>query len=106
MSQRHSQAEFRPSTCHVYERYQRDIRNQRFKLIEYHVNGIRNTHLVDLQNDPWETFNLALDNAYSETVTSLCVELQRFRDTRDDRDSVFRPNSLPTLNPLPLVPHT
>ena len=82
-----SQAEFRPTTYHAYERYQRAVRNHRFKLIEYHVNGIRTSQLFDLERDPWETVNLGPDSAYSDTVTSLRTELVQFRDAWDDRES-------------------
>jgi len=45
----------------AYKSYQRSIRDQRWKLIEYHVRGKRTTQLFDLKNDPYELHNLADD---------------------------------------------
>jgi arylsulfatase A-like enzyme len=40
------------------------IRDQRWKLIAYNASGVRNVQLFDLENDPDELANLALDPKY------------------------------------------
>ncbi len=50
----------------AYREFQRSIREPRWKLIEYHVQGRRTTQLFDLQSDPWELKNLAEDPAAQE----------------------------------------
>jgi arylsulfatase A-like enzyme len=43
----------------LYRDYQRMVKNDRWKLIEYAVGRDRHTQLFDLKNDPWEQHNLA-----------------------------------------------
>ncbi|UCH36739.1 MAG: sulfatase-like hydrolase/transferase [Armatimonadota bacterium] len=70
----------------AYTDCQRAVRDERYKLIEYAVNGTRTTQLFDLRDDPWETRNLADDPAGGDHLQRLRTELQRWRaelgDTR------------------------
>lgn len=52
-------------------RYQRMIREGYYKLIEYYVDGVRQTQLFDLANDPSERYNLADDPSQSERIQHL-----------------------------------
>jgi arylsulfatase A-like enzyme len=52
-------AVIRESVIGAYREVQRAIRNDRWKLILYNVNGQRTTQLFDLKTDPWEMTNLA-----------------------------------------------
>ena len=61
----------------AYTRFQRAVKRDQYKLIEYVVpNKERVTQLFDLQNDPWELVNLAKDDDYQETLKSMKIELK------------------------------
>lgn len=64
----------------------RSIRDDRHKLIEYHVSGGRWCELFDLQSDPWETCNLEAQAAYRDTVERLRRELAAWRTEVKDGD--------------------
>jgi len=72
----------------AYMGCQRSVRDRRWKLIEYVVNGKRTTQLFDMENDPHELSNLAADPACGGHVERLRGELERWRsefgDTRED----------------------
>jgi len=72
-----------------YKEYQRGVRDVRFKLIEYVVQGQRTTQLFDIQRDPWELDNLATETAHTAHVEQLRRELWRWRDELDDANSEF-----------------
>lgn len=57
--------------------WQRAVRDSRYKLIEYCVEGARHTQLFDLVNDPQETRNLADDTARAGTLKSLRALLKK-----------------------------
>jgi arylsulfatase A-like enzyme len=40
------------------------VRDGRWKLIAYNASGVRNVQLFDLENDPDELTNLALDSRF------------------------------------------
>jgi arylsulfatase A-like enzyme len=73
----------------AYRDFQRAVRDNRHKLIEYVVEGKRTTQLFDLQADPWEINNLAADPAHGETLQRLQGELLRLRDEMGDGDDAF-----------------
>lgn len=54
-----------------YRDTQRAIRNDRYKLIEYCVDGVRHTQLFDLQNDRYECNDLSGDAKYADIIASL-----------------------------------
>jgi arylsulfatase A-like enzyme len=49
----------------AYKDCQRMVRDDRWKLITYNANGVRNAQLFDLKNDPDELNNLAADPAHA-----------------------------------------
>ena len=55
----------------AYMDIQRAIRNERYKLIEYCVEGKRYTQLFDLQEDRYECNDLSSDPAYADIIKSL-----------------------------------
>lgn len=68
----------------TYTRLQRAVKDRQFKLIEYNVEGVRNTQLFDLINDPWETANLADNPEYTGKVCELRNRLCEYRKEWDD----------------------
>jgi arylsulfatase A-like enzyme len=70
-----------------YDRFQRAIKDRRYKLIEYFANEQRNTQLFDLQEDPWEMNNLADDPAHAERLATLRQDLLAWARDWDDLDS-------------------
>lgn len=66
----------------AYRDLQRMVRTERHKLIRYpHVNEVQ---LFDMQEDPWETKDLAEDPRYAQTVKTLDAELHRWMDVTGD----------------------
>ena len=77
----------RDSLFMAYRHFQRGVRTEHWKLIEYNVDGKRTTQLFDLQNDPWEKKNLAGDAAQAGRVRELRTLLKKWmRDTQDRLD--------------------
>ena len=75
----------------AYRAYQRAVVESRYKLIEYvrvmqdgKTVGTRETQLFDLQQDPWETTNLAHDPAHASTRRRLQQKLLQLRQEYDD----------------------
>ena len=68
----------------AYKGIHRAVRDDRYKLIEYMVNGQRTNQLFDLANDTYEINNLAGDPTYSAKLKSLRGELLRWRDELGD----------------------
>lgn len=79
-----SKSETRNSLFFAYMDYQRSVREKRFKLIEYNVKGVRTTQLFDLENDPWETNNLASNPGYTQQLTRLRIELTAWKEKLGD----------------------
>jgi len=67
--------------------WQRGIRDDRHKLIEYCVGSERHTQLFDLRHDPQETHNLADDPAQRQTLQSLRALLEKERSRLNDGNS-------------------
>ena len=64
----------------------RAVRDQRYKLIEYVVDGHRHTQLFDVEADPWELNDLSGDPDYAEHVKRLRGELRKWQtDYADDQ---------------------
>jgi len=74
----------RETLLYAYKGVQRCARDERYKLIEYVVQGVRTTQLFDIEGDPWEMHNLAADPLYAEQVAHLRQELVRWRDELGD----------------------
>lgn len=68
----------------AYRDVQRGVRDHRFKLIEYVVDGSRTTQLFNLQDDPWEMNNLADESSQKATLEHLRNELKRLAEELDD----------------------
>ncbi|MFO7957259.1 MAG: sulfatase-like hydrolase/transferase [Candidatus Brocadiia bacterium] len=78
----------RDSLFFGYRGLHRAVRDERFKLIEYVVDGEHvMTQLFDLQNDPWELNNLAGEAEHGGKLRELRSELTRYRDEWNDADS-------------------
>ena len=77
--------EGRESLYLAYDRTLRGVRKGRFKLVEYAVNGHRETQLFDLVDDPDELRNLAREDRMEAMLHDLRAELYRLRDVWDDR---------------------
>ena len=64
----------------AYISSQRAVKNRTHKLIKYAVRDRqRQTQLFDLENDPWETHNLAEAPGSGDIVANLRTELLRYR---------------------------
>lgn len=72
-----------------YAGVQRAIRTDRYKLIEYVVNGKRTTQLFDEQTDPLEMNNLADKPTYARQLASLRATLQTERNVQGDTTARF-----------------
>lgn len=66
----------------------RSIRNQRFKLITYRIGDDHRSELYDLENDPWETNNLAEKKEYAATKKELITALQDWQVRNGDTQSL------------------
>lgn len=64
-------ATHRTSLHALYRGFQRMAKDDRHKLIEYTVGTQRHTQLFDLQQDPWETRNLAGDASVAPALAAL-----------------------------------
>jgi len=66
-----------------YRNVQRAVRDERYKLIKYHVKGQVHTQLFDLQNDPYEMVNLADKKkaVVKRLEKVMAKELVEFNDT-------------------------
>jgi len=67
--------------------WQRAIRDERHKLIEYAVDGTRHTQLFDLKEDPDELHNLAESPEHQEILASLRALLETERVRLNDGNS-------------------
>ena len=68
----------------AYADRQRAIRTDRYKLIEYFLEGDRRTQLFDLETDPGETVNLADDPNYAGERDQMAEALAESRQRVDD----------------------
>jgi len=68
----------------AYRDCQRAVRDDRYKLIEYYVDGTRMTQLFDLAADPWELTNLADESDYADELARLREQLSRWQVQVDD----------------------
>jgi arylsulfatase A-like enzyme len=81
---RQPSAQVRDTLYLAYTEYQRGVRDDRYKLIEYHVNGKRTTQLFDLLKDPWEIRNLAAEPSMTHELKTLRSKLYLLRDESGD----------------------
>jgi arylsulfatase A-like enzyme len=78
----------RSSIYNVYGHWSRSIKTEDgFKMIVYNVDGIENTQLFNLKNDPLEIQDLSKDPAYSAKIQQLrSILKQQMTATFDDLD--------------------
>ena len=69
-------AQHRDHLYHAFMDWQRTIRNDRYKLIEYCVKEERSTQLFDLKEDPEEMNNLGAKEEFSEILEELREKLR------------------------------
>jgi arylsulfatase A-like enzyme len=68
----------------AFMQWQRSVRDERFKLIEYVVDGTRHTQLFDLKKDRFETCNLADADEHQDTIKRLRALLESERIQLND----------------------
>ncbi len=82
-----SKTVLRESLYFAYCQFQRAVKDERFKLIEYRVPDCEpQTQLFDVVNDPWELSNLANQADSEANIKRMRDELFRLRDEWDDRE--------------------
>ncbi len=75
----------RESLYLAYDKTLRGVRKDRYKLVEYAVNGHQDTQLFDLVDDPDELQNIARSDGMATVLRDLRAELYRLRDEWGDR---------------------
>ncbi|MFW5923348.1 MAG: sulfatase-like hydrolase/transferase [Planctomycetota bacterium] len=80
----------RDSLYLAYTGIHRAVKDDRFKLIEYVVDGRHTmTQLFDLENDPWEMNNLAENDDYADKLSELRDLMKRYRDGWDEMETDY-----------------
>ncbi len=82
-------AKHRDYLYYAFMSWQRSVRDERYKLIEYCVDNARHTQLFDLIDDPQEMKNLADDSKYSETLRAMRALLIREAARLNDGNAPF-----------------
>lgn len=67
-----------------YRHFHRALRLRRWKLILYNVRGTKYTQLFDLENDPWETNNLAENPSQANRIREMTELLKSMMAEADD----------------------
>jgi arylsulfatase A-like enzyme len=80
-------AKVRDFAIAAYRNLQRSICEPRWKLIQYHVGGVKTAQLFDLRNDPWERHNLAADPAHAAEAARLARLLAAARREAGDAET-------------------
>lgn len=80
-------AKHREHLYFAFMSWHRSVRDRRYKLIEYCVDGERETQLFDLQDDPAEIENLAAAEAMQATLARLRDRLAGERKRLNDGNS-------------------
>ena len=68
----------------AYRNFQRSLRKGEYKLIEYYVEGKRNTQLFNIDDDPWERHNLADQGEYASVLREMREALILERKAKSD----------------------
>jgi len=74
----------RDSLYFGYMGVQRALRDDRYKLIQYHVKGKRTTQLFDLRNDPHEKTDLADNAEHAQVLKRMKTAAVQSRDALED----------------------
>jgi arylsulfatase A-like enzyme len=86
---RDAKAPHRDHLYFAYMNWQRAVRDDRYKLIEYCVEEERQTQLFDLKNDPHELNNLAGNPDYQDQLQSLREWLKKERVRLNDGNTPY-----------------
>lgn len=86
---RSAQAEHRDHLYFSFMSWQRSVRDDRFKLIEYCVNDERHTQLFDLASDPAEARNLAEELGHAKELIRLRKLLESERKLLNDGNTPY-----------------
>lgn len=81
--------EHRKHLYFAFMQWQRAVRDDRFKLIEYCVGGTRTTQLFDLREDPSETRNLAAEAQHADDLSRMRALLESERLVLNDGNTPF-----------------
>lgn len=81
-------AKHRERLYFAFMSWQRAIQDGRYKLIEYCVNGERNTQLFDLSEDPHELRNLVHEPSHADVLDRLKVALRDEKQKLNDGKSL------------------
>ena len=73
----------------VYKNFQRALRDEKFKLIEYCVNGNRHTQFFNIINDPYELDNLAENPEFEKKVNKFRKRLKSYQLVESDWGNEF-----------------
>jgi arylsulfatase A-like enzyme len=84
-----AKAKHRDHLYFAFMSWQRSVRDQQYKLIEYCVGYDRHTQLFDLAEDPEETKNLADEKAHQTTVSRLRTLLKQERVRLNDGNTPY-----------------
>jgi len=81
---RNAAVRMRETLFFAYRGMQRAVQGQRYKLIEYVVDGVRTTQLFDLHEDPWELHDLSARPYYLPKIAALRSAMRHWRSELDD----------------------
>lgn len=73
-----------------YRDFQRAVTDGTWKLIEYHVKGVRTTQLFNLKNDPMECKNLSADAQYTSQVQRLRKLMTQQKEITQDNSTFWK----------------
>jgi arylsulfatase A-like enzyme len=80
---------YREHLYFAFMNWQRAVRNERYKLIEYCVEENRHTQLFDLENDPHELTNLVGDSKHQDQLQALRALLLEERVRLNDGNTPY-----------------
>lgn len=83
------EVETRPELYLAFQARIRGVMDRRFKLLEYRSEQLKLTQLFDLQNDPWERYNLFEISGYEQVTEKLRKRLLEMKDEWDDESILF-----------------
>ena len=73
----------------VFQARIRGIISGKYKLLEYRSEQLKRTQLFDLEDDPWETRNLAGTAGTAELIAHLRERMAHYRDLWREEDNKF-----------------
>ena len=79
----------RPDIYYAFQARIRGVADGRYKLIEYRTENLKLTQLFDLQNDPWEQYNMFDCEGYEEITARLRARMQEYREEWEEEKHLF-----------------